>query len=167
VRVFLCIKQWQLFLLFLGPLVVLMFMNIVGNLWGAIIVGLGLYLYLGWLWTIGSLYSSIIPISLRMRMNIFMFTLIYPAIEYPFFVLFGDQKSAMSGAITLIHMLAAFCIFYDIYFVSKSMVLAETGSPASFRNYAMQFFLVWFFPIGIWFIQPKVNSIMRGHPLTD
>jgi hypothetical protein len=43
--------------------------------------------------------------------------------------------------------------------VSKSLVLAETGKPASFYDYAGPFFLLWFFPVGIWIVQPRVNRL--------
>ncbi len=48
---------------------------------------------------------------------------------------------------------------YDLYFVSKSLALAETSRPVSFYDYAGPFFLIWFFPIGIWFTQPRVNRL--------
>jgi len=56
-----------------------------------------------------------------------------------------------------LHLLAMFCLFYLLYFVSKSLVLAETCKPASFNEYAGLFFLIWVFPIGVWFIQPRIN----------
>jgi hypothetical protein len=52
-----------------------------------------------------------------------------------------------------------FYMFCTLYFVSKSWVLAETGNAATFYDYAGPFFLTWFFPIGIWVIQPKVNRL--------
>jgi hypothetical protein len=52
-------------------------------------------------------------------------------------------------------------MFYNLYFVSKNLVVAETGKPASFHDYAGPFFLIWFFPIGIWFIQPGSTEYMQ------
>jgi uncharacterized RDD family membrane protein YckC len=56
-----------------------------------------------------------------------------------------------------------FCMFYDVYFVSKNLVLAETSKSASFYDYARPFFLIWFFPVGVWFIQPRINRL-HGQP---
>jgi hypothetical protein len=50
-------------------------------------------------------------------------------------------------------------MFYNLYFVAKTLVLAETGKSASFYNYAGPFFLIWFFPIGVWFVQPRINRL--------
>jgi hypothetical protein len=52
-----------------------------------------------------------------------------------------------------------YCMFYLLYFVSKSLVLAETDKTATFYDYAGPFFLMWFYPIGIWIIQPRINRL--------
>jgi hypothetical protein len=52
---------------------------------------------------------------------------------------------------------------YVLYFVAKNLVLAETGKAASCsdQNVIVTFFLFWFFPLGAWFVQPKVNRLYR------
>jgi hypothetical protein len=55
-----------------------------------------------------------------------------------------------------------FCLFYSVRFVSKSLTLAETCKPASFYEYAGPFFLIWFYPIGVWLVQPRVNRLYAG-----
>jgi uncharacterized RDD family membrane protein YckC len=60
-----------------------------------------------------------------------------------------------------------FCMLYLLYFVSKNLVLAETRKPASFPDYAGPFFLIWFFPIGIWFTQPRINRLYERPPPPD
>ena len=50
-----------------------------------------------------------------------------------------------------------FSLVYIFYFVSKSLVSAERNAPVAFSNYAGALFLIWFFPIGIWIIQPRIN----------
>src|SRR5262249_22613374 len=48
--------------------------------------------------------------------------------------------------------------------ISKSLVLAETTKPASFYDYAGPFFLLWFFPLGVWFTQPRINRLYLCPP---
>ena len=50
-------------------------------------------------------------------------------------------------------------MFYNLYFVSKSLLIAETGKSATFSEYAGEFFLLWFYPIGVWLIQPRINRL--------
>ncbi|MEN9640511.1 MAG: hypothetical protein RLZZ262_2380, partial [Bacteroidota bacterium] len=35
--------------------------------------------------------------------------------------------------------------------------LLELQREVRFSEFIREFFLIWFFPIGIWFIQPKIN----------
>jgi hypothetical protein len=51
------------------------------------------------------------------------------------------------------------CLIYILYFDSKSLALAERNESVSFYDYVGPFFLLWFFPIGIWIIQPKINRL--------
>jgi hypothetical protein len=52
-----------------------------------------------------------------------------------------------------------FCILYAIYFNAKSLKSVELQRDVTFSDYAADFFLFLFFPIGIWFIQPRINRI--------
>jgi hypothetical protein len=49
------------------------------------------------------------------------------------------------------------CTIFVLSSVAGSLVSVETGKPASFSAYAAEFFAIWFFPIGVWFVQPKIN----------
>jgi hypothetical protein len=31
--------------------------------------------------------------------------------------------------------------------------------PVTFSDFAGEFFLIWFFPVGIWIIQPRINKL--------
>ena len=113
---------------------------------------------LGWYWSIGTFLSLRVPSALRLEPGFFRFALVYPAIYVLFFMwVFKTLNAVLLSLILPLHFLAMFCLFYVLYFVSKSLVLAETCKPASFNDYAGPFFLIWFFPIGIWFIQPRIN----------
>jgi len=57
------------------------------------------------------------------------------------------------------HLFTMYCIFYTIRFIAKSIVTIESNKVVGFDNYAGNFFLLWFFPIGIWFVHPKVCKI--------
>ena len=49
------------------------------------------------------------------------------------------------------------CIFYVMYFASKCLVRAELSRPISFYDCLGPLFLIRFFPLGIWVLQPKIN----------
>jgi len=58
------------------------------------------------------------------------------------------------------HLLAMYCIFYVLYYVAKSLRTADLGREAKFEDSFALFFGLWFFPIGVWFIQKKAQKVM-------
>jgi len=117
-------------------------------------------IFLAWCWAMGSFLNSIAPLGLRLKMRFFRFALVYPALYLVLFAIaFESNKLVLILLIFPLHFFAMFCLFYNFYFVSKSLVTVETGKPAPFYDYAGPFFLLWFFPIGIWTIQPRINRL--------
>jgi hypothetical protein len=74
----------------------------------------------------------------------------------------GHLLSTLAVAFIPMHFLMMFCAFHILYFVSKSLLIVETGSPVSFYDYAGAFFLIGFFPVGVWTIQPRINRLYRA-----
>ncbi len=72
---------------------------------------------------------------------------------------FIDEDSSWLAIIMPLHFLAMFCMFYNLYFAAKTIKLAELQRQVNFGDYAGEFFLMWFFPIGVWWLQPKVNRL--------
>ena len=58
------------------------------------------------------------------------------------------------------HLLAMLGIFYALVFTANRLTTLERKQQVSFFDYSGPFFLLWFFPIGIWFIQPRVNKLL-------
>lgn len=118
--------------------------------------------FLGWLWSMGTFLSSILPPMLRMKMGFFRFALIYSALYLPVLIVVYQSLLLNPEPLAIIfplHVFATFCVFYLLYFVSKNLLLAETGKPVSFHQYAGPFFLIWFFPVGVWITQPRINRL--------
>jgi hypothetical protein len=90
----------------------------------------------------------------------FRISLVYPVVYVPiFFFLVIPDAGVPIWVILPLHLACMVCIFYLLYFVSKNLLLVETGKQVSFYEYAGPFFLLWFFPIGVWIVQPKVNRL--------
>ena len=118
-----------------------------------------------WLWSVGSFLNSISQPTLRRRLGFFGFSIIYTML-YVFFLVpvFPSSTDPVIAVLMLpLHPFAMFSLLYSLYFVSKTLVQAETGKPASFRDYAAPFFLLWLFPVGVWFTQPRINRLYEQH----
>ncbi len=170
-------KHWQIFFLLfgifiVGDVAVMSSMSAarspqdfvkIGPLFGAVLV-LSMFCILAWFWSMGSFLSSMVPPPLRPKLGFFRFALTYPALYIFIFIASFQSASTRPALLAIIfplHFLAVFCMFYDLYFVSKNLVLAETSKSASFYDYARPFFLIWVFPVGVWFIQPRINRLYR------
>jgi len=171
---FLRAKHWKLFLLLavipmVAEMVAMVSMPMTagsskgpggGDFVFASITILYMFCFLIWFWSLSSFLNSIVKPELKLKTTFLRFALIYPAVYLPFFlVVFFDLRPELFAVVLPLHFFAMFCIFYCLRFVSKSLVLVETGKPASFYDYAGPFFLIWFYPIGIWIVQPRVNRL--------
>jgi hypothetical protein len=57
-----------------------------------------------------------------------------------------------------LHLFSMFCIFYNLYFVAKTIKTVELQRQVTFSDFAGEFFLIWFFFIGVWILQPRINK---------
>jgi hypothetical protein len=72
----------------------------------------------------------------------------------------SSGEDPIPGVIVPLHLLAMFAIVYSMGFAARRLVTLERQQPARFSDYRTTFFLFWFFPIGVWIIQPRVNRLL-------
>jgi hypothetical protein len=164
--VFLRAKAWHLFLLFI---VVFLVEETVLTATAArrsdLLLGsmsaFDMLLIMAWIWSAGSFLNSIIHPYFRFNVSLFRVAVIVPVV-YAFVGpanLVNIHISVISVKASL-HVFAWICSAYVISLVSKSLVVAETGEPTSFLDYAVEFLLVSLFVIiGVWNIQPRINHL--------
>ncbi len=180
--IFLKAKHWQIFTLLIGVPFVLQIILVVNygiNLMIVIIPALTvLYsvIFFGWFWAIGTRLNSKLPSTVNMKLNLFKLFLAIPLsyiIGISIFMSMVAMGLISSGSSPLfamndiievvfpIHIFSVFCIFYAMWFNAKTIKSIEFQRAVSFSEFAGEFFLLWFFPIGIWIIQPKINKMIE------
>ncbi len=71
--------------------------------------------------------------------------------------------SIMLALFFLLSMFIMFCLFFSFYFVAKILRTTELQEKVNFGDYAGEFLLIGLlFPIGIWFIQPRINRLVNA-----
>jgi len=60
------------------------------------------------------------------------------------------------------HLYCFFSFFYAIRFTSKAIASIENNKNVDIGSYRTYMAGLFFFPIGIWWIQPKINRILRN-----
>ena len=175
---FLRAKHWQIFLItfglpFLIELIAIPFMILGNNAMVImkimpIIMILFMGGFFGWFWAIAINLQQNLPSELKVKTTKFKIFLLFPLI-YIFitFVLLDTimwnalDNSSLFLLIFPIHLFSMFCIFYCLYFVAKVFKTTELQRKVTFSDFAGEFFMIWFFPIGIWIIQPKINRMIE------
>ncbi len=176
---FLTLKHWQVFvLLFVIPfglqiitIVLSIFYNIpILEYFSSIIMVLYMSLFFGWLYSLGTNLQKKLPLKSKMNLWRFKIFLFIPFI-YIFLIsvsmlgLFSNLSDGVHSNLSVIalivplHLFSMFCIFYCLYFVAKSLKAVELDRPVTVSDYVGEFFMLWFFPFGIWIIQPRINNL--------
>jgi hypothetical protein len=134
--------------------------------------------FFGWFWSIAVGLQNKIPNTVKMKLSkfkIFFFTpmvymlLITIGLASLFSWLPEASKSGSEPDVALLgisfavivplHLFSMFCLFYCLYFVAKTIKTVELQREATFSDFAGEFFLIWFYPVGVWIVQPKINKM--------
>ena len=125
-------------------------------------------LLLAWLLSIGFAANRRVEQNLRLNTRLAVGSAVFAAgytALAPFIWPGPGDLSSGEGSMALVfplHILAMIALFYVLAFAARNIIMAERQSPVSFFDYSGPFFLMWFFPIGVWFVQPRVNRIVAG-----
>ena len=158
-NIFLKLKHWQLFGLLIGILVVVSAVayqqdQIKILLMTILFAGV----YYGWLYALGVNLNKKLPSTVNMNLKKFKCCLLIPIVCMLLVIYFTDIFNLIFPIVMLIlSLVSMYCIFYCFYFIAKALKAVESQEPN--EDFLGEFFYLWFFPIGIWFIQPRVNKI--------
>lgn len=112
-----------------------------------LVMVLSMFRPVAWLWSMGSFLNLVGQPVLRLQLGFFRFALLYPTVYmFLFLTLFGTTTPALLALSLPLHFFAVFCMFSNIYFVSKSLALVEKGKQVSLPDYAGVIFPPLVFP---------------------
>ncbi|NPD46821.1 MULTISPECIES: hypothetical protein [unclassified Lentimicrobium] len=179
---FLRAKHWQIFtLLIIIPVSLQIFLLAIDDLDLLLVISpafviLYIVIFFGWLWAVGTKLHHKLPAKRRPNLMLFKVILLVPIIYilgisiYLSMVIMGSVPSDSPSLFIMndiirevfpLHMLSMFCLFYTFWNNAKTIKSIELQRPVTFSDFSEEFFLMWFFPIGIWVIQPRVNKMME------
>ena len=129
----------------------------------------------GWFWSVSIGLQRKIPESIKIKTKKFKIFFFIPLVYIFFLSLLiggifsgimqdgtepsGGTIGGMAVIIVPLHLLSMFGIFYTLYFVAKTFKTVELQREVSFGDFAGEFFMLWFYFIGIWILQPKINKM--------
>lgn len=130
----------------------------------------------GWYWAICIGLQNKVPEHAKMNVKKFKFFYFFSVIYSLFLVgamvfLAAYLPMIIAGAVSfstiswvmsifsIVNLVAVFAMFYCLYFAAKTIKTVELQRETTFGDFVGEFFLIWFFPIGVWFLQPKINAL--------
>jgi hypothetical protein len=129
----------------------------------------------GWFWSIAIGLQKKVPENIKMKVKKFKFFFVVPLVYFLLFMIFfffefgsafhhESNVGILDGFFVFIipiHLFSMFCIFYIFYFVAKTIKTVELQREVKFGDFVGEFFLLMFYPIGIWIIQPTINKMIE------
>jgi len=127
-----------------------------------------------WEWAVAIRLQRLAPQGVPFKNTAFKIFFVFTLVYYPvfFFCLFSflGQVTALGNvpdpaafiwfaAIFPLSMFNTFCMFYCYYYTAKTLKTIELQRPASFSDFVLEFVLIWFFFVGVWILQPKINDM--------
>jgi hypothetical protein len=185
---FLLAKSWQLFIaVFVLPIMILF-----SGLFVPVYVFNGAYFFIAiplsivlsqvvlylWMWSVGQKLYKQLKVSTQFSNKTFQFFVAVPFVIILLILIFwlwgatilGLGQFSMANILTgmlvfVIPLEILFMVskFYCFYFVAKVIKTAETSEVAKFEAFTMDFIYLILFPVGLWFIQPRVNKLALGN----
>lgn len=141
-----------------------------------------LFIFYAWFWSVGVGLQEVIRPDLRLSVNTFKAVLLimgFGNIILSFLIfksmssLFENLEELESGAALFpfepslmiffipLYILLFVGLIYCLHFVAKTMRTAELQREVKFSDFVGEFVLFWFYIIGIWILQPRINKLIN------
>lgn len=131
----------------------------------------------GWLWSVAMGLQKKVPENVKMKVTRFKVFFFIPLVYLLLFVanfslivnwqltaLPVPNAATIAGLFAIVvplHLFSMFCIFYSFYFAAKTFKTVQLQREVNFGDFAGEFFMVWFYFIGVWILQPKINKMVE------
>jgi len=149
-------RHWQLFLTFLALGTGSEFVGIQPNILGAVV-------YLIWLPLVGIRLKKFLPTKYSTHYLMFLagWVILIIILTYSYFVTRRAEHILFVPAFFIFGFGADFTVFA---FIARAMKSLQTRDRATLNDYFGDIFLVLlFFPVGIWFLQPRLNLLYEQY----
>jgi len=154
------LKHWQVFLILLIGSVTSNFTWENHELFNLALNSFGLVTYFFWYFAVGLELTELLPPRVELPKTLFIINAFVLITSMLIIVaVFNGQFSSngLLGFLWIIYLM--FAMFQFMFYPSKALRSVELGTEATLGQYFGYFLLTIFWPIGIWWIQPKMNKI--------
>ena len=154
-------KSWIIFTLMIVGFLLLRF-SIENDIFTTLILNIfGLLIYMIYPLSVGLYLHDHLPKRIELNYTLFIINSFVWFITYAVIMIISDNKGMTFTGFSVIPMLYVIYAFLDfLAFPVRVLKSIELERRAKFGDYLGDFFLILFFPIGIWFLQPRIRKIV-------
>ena len=172
---FLRAKPWQLFIVFAAIATVIFLLPSGKNavvstssmIIREIVFSTSILVVVGWFWSVGSFVSGQFPPPHRRSSLLFKVACLYTLFYIPSSVaFFPDSEPLVTSIPQWLGVLYILCFYYIFYRICRGFAVLERGRAEFRLKYIGMFLSLWFFPVGVWIIQPRINRLIQRDGLT-
>ena len=166
-KILLVLKHWQIFIMMVGTVLLteIFFLDqiISGlesfNVFLAILM-FAMACYLLWIWSIAILVSKKYKVGNVQALLWFKVFYVEILSYFTIGILSRFHLPFTDIGFEVMHLPTILFLLFCIFCAARIMRSAEFGSDRLSECFG-DFFLLWFYPIGIWIIQPRLNKLMK------
>lgn len=164
----LALKHWHIFIILLIGSFLYNF-TIEGNAQLSMYFTIvGVIIYSLWPMFVGNELNQLLPKRITLNFNFFLInTFIWLVVFIGILVISNGEGMTFTGLSALPMFYAIFAYFYFLAYPAIVLNSIEKGKEASLGQYIGDFSLILFLPIGIWFLQPRINKILENEKLSS
>lgn len=157
------LKHWQIFLILLAGIVLQSF-TIEGNKNVTMILNIsGTIIWLLWPLMVGNELYRLLPKKVEMNYTLFIINIVLVLTLYTIVMIISDGKGmTFTGIEVLPALYILFAIINSFAFPARALNSIEKNKKASTGEYLGDLFLVALLPLGVWFLQPRINKVAES-----
>jgi hypothetical protein len=154
-------KHWQVFL-FLAAIYFISIYCTDNSLISVSVFSVLLVGYIGWYALLGNSLYKYLPRKVEYNVTWFLVDAFLLIAVYGVIMILFDGDLRVDGLAALPFLYLFFAITHLFWFPAVVLVSIETKNKPEFSQYVGTMLQLFFWPIGIWFIQPRLNRIYNA-----
>ncbi|MXV14323.1 hypothetical protein [Hufsiella ginkgonis] len=155
------LKHWQAFIFIMIGVILSNFTVENNSSVTTVIRIVGIVLYFLWPFLVGNGLYHYLPERIELNYNLFVINSgLWLTIYLAAMIISDGQGITFTGVYVLLMFYVIYAVLNYLAFPAQLLKSLEVGKKARLSDYIGDFFLVAFLPIGIWFLQSRVNKIV-------
>lgn len=156
------LKHWQVFLILSLASLTSNFEWVGNDFFNLAINTFGVIIYFLWYFAVGLELTEHLPVRIELGRTMFIINAFVLVLSMLILITLFDGEFSSNGFFGFVWVVyLMYAVIQFIFFPARALKSVEQQAEMGFDQYFGYFLLMLFWPVGIWWIQPKLNRIGR------